>query len=77
MKKLKKKFASNYIYGESNSLYLPRFYGQDKLGLPNKNKINEGIPITIKFNGQLQEKNKNQLLNYIDLTIKNGGGLIR
>ena len=39
--KNEKKFS---IYMESpSSLYLPRFYGQDKFGNPTKNKINEGI----------------------------------
>ena len=36
-----KKFS---LYMESpNSLYLPRFYGQDKLGLPTKNKITNSV----------------------------------
>ena len=72
--KTEKRFS---LYMESpNSLYLPRFYGQDKLGLPSKNKINEGTPITIKFNGSLRKEQEPIVKLYHDAAIQNGGGLI-
>ena len=44
------------IYQESEKrLYLPKYYGLQKFGVPDKNKINEGININLKFNGNLRE----------------------
>ena len=69
MEILVKKLKKFSLYMESpNSLYLPRFYGQDKLGLPNKNKINEGTPITIKFNGSLRKEQEPIVKLYHDLS---------
>ena len=40
------------VYLESpKKLYLPRFYGIEKFGLPNDNKLSDGDPININFKG--------------------------
>ena len=71
--KTEKKFS---LYMESpNSLYLPRFYAQDKLGIPTENKINKGEPISIKFNGSLR-KEQEPIVKLYQEASKNGGGLI-
>ena len=65
------------IYMESpTSLYLPRFYGQDKFGEPTNNKIEEGQPITIKFKGSLRKEQEPIVKLYQEAALKNGGGLI-
>ena len=72
--KNEKKFS---IYMESpSSLYLPRFYGQDKFGNPSKNKINEGLPINIKFKGSLRKEQEPIVKLYEEAAKTNGGGLI-
>lgn len=43
------------VYLESvNKLYLPRIWGIDNLGPPDKFKINDGVNIDLKFNGSLR-----------------------
>jgi superfamily II DNA or RNA helicase len=72
--KNEKKFS---LFMESpSSLYLPRFYGQEKFGNPGKNKIGEGTPINIKFKGSLRKEQEPIVKIYQDEAIKNGGGLI-
>ena len=72
--KIEKRFM---LYMESpNSLYLPRFYAQDKLGLPSKVKLNSGDNVDIPFNGSLREEQ----IPIVDLYLKScndiGGGII-
>jgi superfamily II DNA or RNA helicase len=72
--KNEKKFS---LFMESpSSLYLPRFYGQDKFGNPSKNKIEDGSPINIKFKGSLRKEQEPIVKLYHDEALKNGGGLI-
>ena len=47
------------VYLESpKKLYLPRFYGLQKLGEPIQNNIEEGDHIDLKFNGTLRDEQK-------------------
>ena len=47
------------LYLESeNKLYVPRFYGIDVFGEPQRNKLIDGDMITVKFNGDLREEQK-------------------
>ena len=72
--KNEKKFS---LFMESpNSIYLPRFYGQETFGHATKCKLNNGIPINIKFNGSLRKEQEPIVKLYHDEAIKNGGGLI-
>ena len=72
--KNEKKFS---LFMESpNSLYLPRFYGQEKYGLALKSKLNDGTPIDIKFNGSLRKEQEPIVKLYKDAADKIGGGLI-
>ena len=72
--KNEKKFS---LFMESpNSLYLPRFYGQDKFGLNIDKKIDTGIPINLKFNGSLRKEQEPIVESYKNAAIKYGGGLI-
>ena len=69
-----KKFS---LYMESpNSLYIPRFYAQDKFGEPTINKMNEGVSINLKFNGSLRNEQKPIIELYKKACEKRGGGLI-
>lgn len=44
------------IYAESNKkLYIPKYYGLQKFGKPDVNKLLDGIDVNIKFNGELRE----------------------
>ena len=72
--KNEKKFS---LFMESpNSLYLPRFYAQDKFGLPKTNKISNGESININFNGSLRKEQEPIVKLYHEEALKNGGGLI-
>ena len=66
------------IYRESSKkFYVPRKFGIDTFGKPNEYRINEGIPINIKFEGTLRENQRVIVDKYIK-HIKNGdwGGLL-
>ena len=44
------------IYAESSKkLYIPKYYGLQKFGKPDVNKLLDGIDVNIKFNGELRE----------------------
>jgi len=69
-----KKFS---LYLESpKKLYIPRFYGLEKFGLPNMNKITEGDKINIEFKGNLRDEQLpiyDRVIKHINNT---GGGII-
>jgi len=72
--KVEKRFM---LYMESpQSLYLPRFYAQDKLGLPTNIKLHSGDDVDIQFNGSLRKEQE----PIVDLYLKScediGGGII-
>lgn len=68
------KFA---VFMESpNKLYLPRFYGLEKLGIPTKNQMNEGDDINLKFNGSLREEQNPIEDIYLKNAYEKGGGII-
>ena len=72
--KNEKKFS---LFMESpNSLYLPRFYGQEKYGQASKSKLKDGDSINIQFKGSLRVEQEPIVKLYQDEAIKNGGGLI-
>ena len=65
------------LYMESpNSLYLPRFYAHDNFGSPDKNKMDEGLDINIKFNGSLRKEQIPIIDLYKKACLEKGGGLI-
>ncbi len=69
-----KKFS---LFMESpNSIYVPKFYGYKKLGIPIKNNLNDGIKVNIPFNGSLRDEQ----IPIVDLYMKSakntGGGII-
>ena len=67
------------IYMESKrKLYLPRYYGIEHFGSPDKITLNEGIDVNIKFKGKLKPFQEPISKSFMD-TIKNkdfGGGII-
>lgn len=72
--KNEKKFS---LFMESpNSIYVPRFYGQQNFGLAQKSKLNEGDLINIKFKGNLRKEQEPIVKLYHEEALKNGGGLI-
>lgn len=70
--------AKSYpVYRESfKKLYVPRYYGLNKLGPPKSNNIANGETINLEFNGTLREKQEvvvSTYMNYIENPDKQGG----
>jgi len=64
------------IYRESGTkLYLPRYYGVNKLGIMD-NKLIKGNTIDIEFKGNLFDYQHNIINKYIDHVGESGGGLL-
>ncbi len=59
-----------------SSLYIPRFYAQEKFGEPTINKMEEGESIHLKFNGSLRPEQQPIIKLYQEACNKRGGGLI-
>jgi superfamily II DNA or RNA helicase len=69
------KFA---IYSENNKrVYIPRYYGLQKFGIPLINKLNKGEDChSLIFNGELREQQKEPVNNFIEAAkdpLKMGG----
>ena len=65
------------IFLESpKKLYLPRFYGLEKFGQPQENKIHEGDDVTMEFKGDLREEQKPIEELYLSAAKEKGGGII-
>ena len=65
------------VYLESpKKLYLPRFYGMKKFGVPTMNLLEEGDPIHLSFNGDLREEQKPIEEVYLKNAYEKGGGII-
>lgn len=65
------------IYQENNSkIYLPRAFGYQKIGIPSKNKLHTGLPITCEFNGSLRPYQESVLTAWDKTAAKCGGGAI-
>jgi len=68
-----------YIYQESEKrLYVPKHFGLQRFGLPDKNKLKEGLDINLKFNGELRENQIKPVEEYLKASKDEtrGGGLI-
>lgn len=67
------------VYLESpEKIYVPRYYGLEKLGIPTI-KITKGEAIDINFNGKLRDYQENivdKFINYVTKSEMIGGGLI-
>ena len=62
------------IYMESkSSYYLPRFYGKKYFGEPDTDNLDEGLDVSIEFNGSLREEQVPIQKLYLD---EKGGGII-
>lgn len=71
----KTKFA---IYSENNKrIYIPRYYGLQKFGIPKINKLNNGLDCpNLIFNGVLRDQQKEPVNNFIEAAkdpLKMGG----
>ena len=65
------------VYMESpKKLYIPRFYGLKKFGIPKVNKIEEGDKINIKFKGDLRPEQVPIEELYLKNAKEKGGGII-
>jgi len=74
-----KNYASNNnpfpVYAESQrKLYVPRYFGIEKFGKPDINKISPGLPINIEFSKSLREIQQPIVDAYINSLDNNGGG---
>ena len=66
------------IFLESpKKLYLPRFYGLEKFGQPQENKIHEGDDVTMEFKGDLREEQKPIEELYLSAAKEKGGYFVR
>lgn len=70
--------ASSFpVYRESNNkLYLPRFYGYENYGDPDKVLISGGKDINVSFKGKLRDYQKDLINQWLQKTGKTGCGLI-
>jgi superfamily II DNA or RNA helicase len=59
-----------------NSIYIPRFYAQEKFGNSDKSKMDEGGTIHLKFNGSLRPEQLPIIDLYQKACEEKGGGLI-
>jgi superfamily II DNA or RNA helicase len=74
------------VYRENDAkIYLPRFYGIKRYGLPDKSEIQEGDDIDIEFTGDLRDYQQNIIKTYLDYVEKpicngsdkfGGGGIL-
>jgi superfamily II DNA or RNA helicase len=65
------------VYCESNKkMYLPRYYGQKKFGLPLETKLNEPESINVNFSKNLKDKQKPIVDAYLKAANESGGGII-
>ena len=65
------------VYQEDDKyLYIPKYYGLQKLGKPKKNKEKIGHPIDIKFKGKLRDYQENIVKKSIKYMDEKDGGLI-
>ena len=65
------------VYCESKrKLYLPRFYGINKVGKTNNSSIDEGTKINVNFSKKLRPKQIPIVEKYISEAKENGGGII-
>jgi superfamily II DNA or RNA helicase len=71
------KAESFMIYRESDKkMYIPRFYGINKYGMPKKETIQQGENINIHFKGSLREYQINVVNAYLNQAKNIGGGLL-
>lgn len=65
------------VYTENaNKLYIPKFYGIQKLGQPELNRIPHGQDINIKFNGKLRENQLDSVNTCLKACESQGGGIL-
>ena len=65
------------IYRESTSkMYLPRYYGIEKLGHCQRNLISKGDDISLSFQGELFPYQNNIVEKYLSHVKESGGGLL-
>tara|TARA_Y100000992_G_scaffold280722_2_gene227976 strand:- start:4445 stop:5944 length:1500 start_codon:yes stop_codon:yes gene_type:complete len=67
------------VYRENSSkIYIPRFYGINRYGLPNTSQISPGLNINLKFAKELREYQKNIVsiyINYVNSPISNDSNI--
>ena len=65
------------VYVENDTkIYLPRYFGFQKYGLPDKDKLDNGLSINLKFSGSLRSKQIPIVTAYLKATEDSGGGII-
>jgi superfamily II DNA or RNA helicase len=65
------------VYLESKKkLYIPRYFGINKFGIPETNKIQDGNPIDIKFKSDLRDNQKPVVKKFMEAAEERGGGII-
>ena len=65
------------VYLESKrKIYIPRYFGINKFGIPKENKIKDGKPINIKFSSDLRDNQKPVVKKFLEAAEERGGGVI-
>lgn len=63
------------VYRENdNKIYIPRFYGIERYGLPKTNNIGKGISIDVPFVKPLRDYQENIVNTYVNSVTKDDGG---
>jgi superfamily II DNA or RNA helicase len=64
-------------YRESDKkLYVPRYYGEEQLGIAKQHKLTEGDDINIKFEGTLRPEQEPVVSTFLQHVSGGGGGLL-
>jgi superfamily II DNA or RNA helicase len=65
------------VYREDEKyLYIPKYYGLEKLGQPSKNKESTGLVVDLVFKGSLREEQQNIIKKVLPILEEKDGGLI-
>jgi len=65
------------VYLESpKKIYIPRFFGIEKYGIPKENKLSNGIKIDITFKGDVREYQKEIIKKFMEVLDNKPGGLL-
>ncbi len=69
--------AAYPVYRESPlKIYVPRYFGIDAYGPPEAIKIGSGVPITVAFQGEMRDYQKDIVQKYLNHVGAGGGGLL-
>ena len=66
----------NVFLESKRKIYIPRYYGINKFGIPKENKIKDGDSIDIKFSSDLRSNQLPVVKKFMEAAKERGGGII-